>query len=454
MESVTPSRAEPRRQALPLRWRLVLLVGIATVLLSVTALVSSYLVVRGSLHADLRANLREDARRVATLYGSGEPGSAGEGLTGPTGGVTVLLFDSAGRFLVSSSPAGARWGQLISARDVLVANSGVRDWQYSADDVELLGALAPFELGVAGVVSDTTFIQAALTRIARVLAFVGFGLVLVSVVIAWLVAGRVMQPLRHLASQAAELGPDNLRPITYRGTDDELGLLSNVLNLLISRLKEALDTQRQFLLETSHALRTPLTSLQGFLERARRRSGPEAGEELTAALRISRTMGRLVEDLLQLTRGENVRELDLHVIDPHEDLLRPVAAEFPGVQVQEAPGLLLVGDPGRLLQLVRNLTANAVRAAGPDRVELLLSATDTHVRLTVRDYGAGIPPAEQQRIFEKFFRGEGGGAGLGLAIARQITEQHGGSISLDSRPGLTEFRVELPLSETDEGTQH
>lgn len=454
MASDTPSRAE-RRRGLPLRWRLVLLVGVATVLLSVTALGSSYLVVRSSLHADLRSNLREDARRVAELYGSGEPGSAGDGLSGPTGGVTVLLFDAGGRFLVSSSAAGAAWGPLIPPADVVAATGGIRDWQHSADGLELLAALAPFELGVAGVISDTAFIQAALARIARVLALVGLGLVAVSVLIAWLVAGTVMRPIRQLARQAARLGPDNLSPITGTGTDDELGLLSGVLNLLIGRLKEAMDTQRQFLLETSHELRTPLTSLQGFLERARRRGGQEVRQELSAAMRIAGNMSRLVEDLLQLTRGESVRELDLHLVDPRADLLLPVAAEFPGVTVGEGPELLLVGDPGRLLQLVRNLTANAVRAAGADGTELLLSASGTHAQLTVRDRGAGIPEAEQTRIFEKFFRGEAGGAGLGLAIARQITEQHGGRISVASQPGLTEFRVELPLPETDEdGGRH
>lgn len=454
MASDTPSRAE-RRRGLPLRWRLVLLVGVATVLLSVTALGSSYLVVRSSLHADLRSNLREDARRVAELYGSGEPGSAGDGLSGPTGGVTVLLFDAGGRFLVSSSAAGAAWGPLIPPADVVAATGGIRDWQHSADGLELLAALAPFELGVAGVISDTAFIQAALARIARVLALVGLGLVAASVLIAWLVAGTVMRPIRQLARQAARLGPDNLSPITGTGTDDELGLLSGVLNLLIGRLKEAMDTQRQFLLETSHELRTPLTSLQGFLERARRRGGQEVRQELSAAMRIAGNMSRLVEDLLQLTRGESVRELDLHLVDPRADLLLPVAAEFPGVTVGEGPELLLVGDPGRLLQLVRNLTANAVRAAGADGTELLLSASGTHAQLTVRDRGAGIPEAEQTRIFEKFFRGEAGGAGLGLAIARQITEQHGGRISVASQPGLTEFRVELPLPETDEdGGRH
>jgi len=453
--SGTPSRTDRPRRPLPLRWRLVLLVGIATVLLSVTAVISSYLVVRSSLHADLRANLREDALRVAALYGSGEPGSAGDGLSGPTGGVTVLLFDLTGRFLVSSSETGAAWGRLIPPAAVRAAAAGVSDWQHSGDGTELLAALAPFEFGVAGVISDTSFIQAALARIARVLALVGTGLVLAGAVIAWLVAGRVMQPIRNLARQAARLGPDNLRPIAHSGSDDELGLLGSVLNLLIERLREALETQRQFLVETSHELRTPLTSLQGFLERARRRAGPETDRELGAALRISRNMGRLVEDLLQLSRGENVREPDLHLVDPQADLLEPVAAEFPGVTVRDGPPLLLVGDPGRLLQLVRNLTANAVRAAGAERVELQLSADADAVRLTVRDYGTGIPPEERERIFEKFFRGTGGGAGLGLAIARQITEQHGGRIGVQSRPGLTEFTVELPRPDTDEdGTFH
>ncbi len=448
MASATPSRAERApRQPLPLRWRLVLLVGAAIAMLSVAAVATSYLAVRASLLNDLRENLRQDAARVAALYGSGEPGSANENLTGPTGGVIITLYGANGTFLTTSATPGQDFANAIPPEVVQGAAAGVRDWQGEHQGRELLASLAPFGVGIAAVISDTTFIAGALSQIARILTALGLVLVAASGFVAWAVAGRVMRPLRNLARQAARLGPDNLQPIRYEGVNDELGLLSNVLNLLIGRLRTAMEGQRQFLLETSHELRTPLTSLQGFLDRAARRAGPEVRRELTDARRIAGNMTRLVEDLLQLGRGENVQELDLHLLDPLEDVLEQVAAEFPGVQVAGEAGILLVGDPGRLRQLFRNLTANAVRAAGSDGVALRCELLGDEVRLSVSDNGPGIPPDQQERIFDKFYKGAGGGAGLGLAIARQIAEQHAGSISLVSKPGLTVFSVTLPLAD-------
>lgn len=446
MASATPSRAEsPARWALPLRWRLVLLVGAAIALLSLAAVATSYLVVRASLLNDLRESLRTDARRVAALYGSGEPGSANENLTGPTGGVVITLYGVGGNFLATSATPGQDFANAIPLEVVQAAGSGLLDWQGEHQGRELLAALAPFGVGIAAVVSDTTFIAGALNQIARVLTALGVVLVAASGVVAWAVAGSVLQPVRGLARQAARLGPDRLQPIHYTGADDELGLLSNALNRLIVRLRAAMEGQKQFLLETSHELRTPLTSLQGFLDRAVRRAGPEVRAELADARRIAGNMTRLVEDLLQLGRGETVPELDLHLVDPVEDVLEHVAAEFPGVSLSGSPGSLLLGDPGKLRQLVRNLTANAVRAAGAEQVTLSAAEAGEEMRIVVADSGPGIPDDQQERIFDKFYKGAGGGAGLGLAIARQIAEQHGGEISLKSRPGSTEFVIMLPL---------
>ena len=447
MASATPSRAEarPARRRLTLRWRLVLLVGIAIALLGLAVVVTSYYAVRSSLLSDLRESLRADAQRVAALYGAGEPGSANENLTGPTGGVIITLYGVGGNFLATSATPGQDFANAIPREVVQAASDGLLDWQGEHQGRELLATLAPFGVGVAAVVSDTTFISGALSRIARVLTAVGVSLVVVSAFVAWVVAGNAMAPIRNLARQAAGLGPDNLQPITHPRTDDELGQLGSALNRLIERLRTAMDGQKAFLLETSHELRTPLTSLQGFLDRAVRRAGPEVLKELTDAQRISGNMTRLVEDLLQLGRGGIVPDLDLHLVDPVEDVLGHVAAEFPGVESEGTAGSLLLGDPGRLRQLVRNLTANAVRAAGAEAVRLAAVDNGSVVTITVSDSGPGIPAEQQDRIFDKFYKGAGGGAGLGLAIAHQIVEQHGGTISLESVPGHTVFTISLPL---------
>ena len=261
-----------------------------------------------------------------------------------------------------------------------------------------------------------------------------------------------MRPITELAGLAAQLDPNHLEEIAYRGPKDEVGQLNEVLNGLISRLKVSIDAQRTFLAETSHELRTPLTSLQGFLDRAVRRADPEVREELNDAKRIAQTMARLVADLLQLSRGELVREVVPHLLDPYTDLLEPVAEEFPGVGLVGSPGELLLGDPERLRQLLRNLTANAVRATGdPGAVVLRLETQPDCITLEVADRGPGIPPEALPHIFDKFYKGAGGGAGLGLAIAKQIAEVHEGRIIVKSLAGEgTLFRVELPQLEDEE----
>ena len=298
------------------------------------------------------------------------------------------------------------------------------------------------------VVADTEFIRNALERLGRALLLSSAIVVLVAGLLGYLVAGISIRPIAELARRAADRGPSRLDPIELHGPRDEVAQLTDTLNDLMRRLADAMDAQRAFLAETSHELRTPLTSLRGFLERAHRKADPDVRRELADARRIAGTLSRLVEDLLQLSRGQLVRELTPHLVDPLDDLANPVAEEFPGVAVEGSAGSTVLGDPERLRQLLRNLVANAVRAAGvAEDVTVSVSDRDGFVELGVTDTGPGIAPDVLPRIFDKFYKGAGGGSGLGLAIARQIVEHHGGEIAVDSRPGLTTFRVTLPAVE-------
>jgi signal transduction histidine kinase len=182
-----------------------------------------------------------------------------------------------------------------------------------------------------------------------------------------------------------------------------------------------------------------------------RRAKPEVRDDLADAQRVAGSMTRLVEDLLQLSRGQLVVDPNPHLVELRSDVLGLVAGEFPGVRVASGQPALVLGDPLRLTQMVRNLTANAVRAASePGAVTLGLEAGDGYATVSVSDDGPGIAPELLQRIFEKFYKGAGGGSGLGLAIARQVAEHHSGSIAVESRPGATVFRVRLPLADAGE----
>lgn len=445
-----PELSAPR---LSLTWRVALLAGAATTLLAGLTLVVSFLTVQNGLYGDLRRALREDAAILAALYDSGG-GSAADLLTGPTGGSVLQVYGAGGELLAASRPEFERAQTAIPPSDIAGARKVATRWSGRLGGRQMEVALAPFSLGVVGVLADPSYIDESLRSLSRSLLLAGGLLVGLSLLVGYGVAASSLRPVARLANSAALLGPERLEPIAYRGPNDEVGLLAHSLNDLLARVRDSRDAQRVFLAETSHELRTPLTSLTGFLDRAARTAGPEAAEDLRDAQRVALTMARLVEDLLQLSRGEVVKEVGAHLVDVGTDVVRPVAAEFEGVAIDAGRGVLVLGDPQRLRQLARNLVANGVRAAGrPTGVSLRLSEANGEALVTVEDDGPGIAPELLDRIFEKFYKGAGGGSGLGLAIARQIAVHHGGSLSVTSRPGATVFELRLPLVlEDDEET--
>lgn len=445
-----------RRRDLALRWRIAVLSGFAIALLSVAASLISYWVVRSSLFENLEQGLRADVSAVVRAQSERGPAQAAL-QQGPTGGLYIQLYNPQGEFVTSSDDTfGPR--RAIPADELLAALAGPGMWRGELGGRPVRAALMANETppSIAVVLAPTDFISVALRRLAEAMAFTALFLTLLSVFIGYLVAAAAMRPITDLAAIAAKLDAEHLDPIDYQGPSDEVSQLANVLNELMGRLRASFDAQRSFLAETSHELRTPLTSLQGFLDRAVRRAGPEMQDELEDARRIAQSMSRLVVDLLQLSRGELVREYDPHLLDPYHDILRPVAEEFFGVQLRARSGSLLLGDPERLRQLIRNLTANAVRASGdPSKVRLELEAAGQQLILRVRDEGSGISPETLPRIFEKFYHGRGGGTGLGLAIAKQIVDLHDGEITVESELGKgSVFSVRLPAYlESDEGDE-
>lgn len=466
------------RRGVSLRWRIALFSSLAIAFLSILASLAAYAVVSSSLVGNLRRALEADVARVANEYNisqtqpisteaptqseGNDPGlGAGDLQSVATGGSIIQLYGNSGTRFAASNDTDTTENDttdalLLPTGVVLSALTQPRSWRGEIGGQAVQAALAPVDFGatqgVVAVVSLADYISAALGRLARFLAVVAGVFIVLSMGLGYLVAAAAARPVTQLANAAAQLGPNQLTPIVYSGPNDEVGQLSVVLNDLVARLKTSVDAQRTFLAETSHELRTPLTSLQGFLDRSVRRAPPSLRDELEDAQRIARSMTRLVADLLQLSRGQLVREYTPHLLDPATDILRPVAEEFPGVRLEAEAGSLLLGDPDRLKQLVRNLTANAVRATdNPRKVTLGLLPQGDQIVLLVRDRGPGIPEELLPHIFEKFHKGVGGGAGLGLAIAKQIADTHDATIEVESFRGRgTTFRVILAAVEEEE----
>ncbi|QLG12043.1 response regulator [Deinococcus sp. D7000] len=225
---------------------------------------------------------------------------------------------------------------------------------------------------------------------------------------------------------------------------------SQRLEVQAKQLEEALNMQKTFLAETSHELRTPLTALHGYLRRAEREAG--GSQTLLDAQRVAENMTRLVNDLLQLSRGELVQGIEMHFMNLGK-VIAQVGRDY-GVRADQSnTDTEIVGDPVRLSQVFMNLVTNAIRVSGsPELVHLESSLRPGEVEVRVVDRGPGVPDPIKPRIFDKFFRGkEAGSAGLGLTIAQQVVTSHGGTIDvIDTPGGGATFRVRLPLPDEED----
>ncbi|MFP3901056.1 MAG: ATP-binding protein, partial [Acidimicrobiia bacterium] len=301
---------------------------------------------------------------------------------------------------------------------------------------------------VRGVFVVATFVQAERDEIdqqTRVSAAV-YGVVLLAAVgLAWLMAGRVFAPVRVITDTARELSESDLsRRIPVPDSDDEIAELAGTFNGMLDRLDAAFTTQRRFLDDAGHELRTPITIIRGHLELEGDHPGDRRATRAVVLDELDR-MGRIVDDLLVLARAGQPDFLRPEPVDLDlltSELFAKARALADRDWRLDATGHGVVhADPQRLTQAVMNLVDNAVRHTGEGAVIALGSALEPRrACLWVRDTGPGIPPEQQERIFERFARARDGGrrpgtSGLGLAIVRSIARAHQGWVTLDSRPG-------------------
>jgi signal transduction histidine kinase len=287
-------------------------------------------------------------------------------------------------------------------------------------------------------------------------AIVLVSVLLIACALAWLLAGRILAPLQELGDTARSITETDLtRRIPVSG-NDELAELARTFNAMLDRLESAFASQRAFVSDASHELRTPITIVRGHLELLG--DDPEERRATIALVtdELDR-MSRFVNDLLLLAKAGrhdflDVGELELGALT--DELLDKAVALAPRRWALEARGeALLLADRQRLTQAVIGLAQNAVQHTFDDDPIWIGSAVaGGEARLWVRDDGPGVPLADQARIFERFARAQASprrseGAGLGLAIVRAIAEAHDGRVELHSRPGQgATFTLVIPVS--------
>jgi signal transduction histidine kinase len=272
-------------------------------------------------------------------------------------------------------------------------------------------------------------------------------------------ARGMTSPLRDMAGAAAAMARGDYSRRVVATSHDEVGELARAFNAMVAELAEVDRLRRDLVANVSHELRTPISALQAVLENLVDGVEPPDPATLRTMLNQVVRLGRLVNQLLDLSRLESGAEpLARQTFD-----VRPVLEQAVGesrfgagdvsVAVDTGPGRLLAdGDPERVHQVVANLLENALRHSPPGgRIDVVARSDHGAVRIEVADEGPGIPDHDAQRVFERFYRADAarsrndGGAGLGLAIARWIVEMHGGDIRPERRdPHGCRMVVTLP----------
>jgi signal transduction histidine kinase len=389
----------------------------------------------------------------------------------PAGGGTALQCTGGGPGAGSAVAGEARRDVIFSGPGTSVIGQGAPVPTGSADGTETAMGAERFSTTVDSNLYGTLTITAiapsdevarGVDAVGRVLWVLLPGLVAVVALVAWWLSGRALRPVEAIRVEAEAIGGATIdRRLPEPASDDEIGRLARTMNAMLERLEQSARRQRQFVSDASHELRSPVTAIRTDLEVALQEG--DGADWRTVAHAVLAEEGRLetlLGDLLVLASDDETTSAAAHTatvdlaLVAAEEAARvhpvPVTLELTGDEDLEA--FVVAGVAPRLGRAVTNLVDNACRHAG-SQVRVSLHRQGERVRLLVDDDGAGVPPADRERIFERFTRlddsrtRDRGGAGLGLAVVRSIVTRHGGFVWADQSPlGGARFTVELPAA--------
>jgi two-component system OmpR family sensor kinase/two-component system sensor histidine kinase BaeS len=305
--------------------------------------------------------------------------------------------------------------------------------------------------------------QAFLRQVQRSLVWAALLAAALSLVLGVFISRLLTAPLARLTRAAQAIADGDLSQRVQVRSKDEIGDLGTAFNGMAASLAEAETLRRNLIADVSHELRTPLTIIQGNIQAILEGVYPLEMAQMAGLYDETRLLTRLVDDLHDLALADAGQlRLDRTPVNV-SDLAQTAVGQF--VPVAEAAGVRLtlqtsedvpevLGDADRLAQVLRNLISNAIRhTPAGGQVVMRVGRSDEQVTIRVTDTGSGIAPEDLPHVFDRFYRGDksrsrrGGGAGLGLAITRQLVTAHGGHIEVASTPGLgTSFVIALPAA--------
>ncbi len=369
-------------------------------------------------------------------------------------GRRIVVRDAQGRLIADSEAGFGR--QPV----VLVGTDRFRPIRTGNEEIGFLS------LDVVQV--ETEVAEPAISRVVSsvnwALVWAGLGAWVGGVLLVTILSRRILSPVRALTGAAGRLGMGNLEERVSVSSSDEVGQLGRTFNTMADRLQRAERQRVRLMSDVAHELRTPLTNVRGYLEAMRDGVLTPTPAAIEVAHQQAMHLGRLVEDLGLIAQADaGALSLDfqeesmVELVGMSVEAFRP-AAEGKGVALRlEAASEMPMAsvDRTRIAQTLGNLLDNAVRHTPEGgEVSVLVEAAGESVRVSVSDTGEGMPEEERGRIFDRFYRVDPsrsratGGTGLGLTIARQLVEAHGGSIWAERRPeGGSRFVFEVPAGQ-------
>ena len=380
------------------------------------------------------------------------PGGMGMGMgwgrAGAGAGPNFAVADPAGRVLASKT------GELVG--DVLPANVLAQGIPMTLDG-RVIGTL----LNVRPV--DAVFDaqgQAFLRQVQRSLVWAAVLAAILSLALGVFVSRLLTAPLARLTGAAQAIADGDLSQRVDVRSKDEIGDLGAAFNGMAASLAEAETLRRNLIADVSHELRTPLTIIQGNIQAILEGVYPLEMAQMAGLYDETRLLTRLVDDLHDLALADagqlrlertpvNVSDLARTAVGQFEPVAEAAGVKLTLETSEDVPEVL--GDADRLAQVLRNLLSNAIRhTPAGGQVVMRVGRSGEQVTIQVADTGSGIAPEDFPHVFDRFYRGDksrsrrGGGAGLGLAITRQLVTAHGGQIEVASAPGLgTTFSIAL-----------
>jgi two-component system, OmpR family, sensor kinase len=460
---------------------MVLIVGCTSIVIGGVA----FLVLRSAVAQQFDTRLMSDAQSLVPRL-TGNNGPTGEEnlfAIGQVIGATNVDGDFVAYQVSSITTTGAKLTELSAAQSKVVerasAHAGLTTINLgSSGEYRAVTVQPRFTTGAVVVGEPLANLEKQLASDLLLIAVVVVLAILLAVLLGIFVFGRALRPLRRVATVASNVAslplergdvelPERV-PEEDTNPHTEVGQVGSALNNLLDSVETALAVRqaseekvRTFVADASHELRTPLASIRGYAELTRRFGGPLTEDVQHNIGRIeseAMRMTSLVEDLLLLARLDAERELETRDVDLSRmlvDVLSDANAAGPDheweLDLPEEP-VIVRGDEARLQQVFTNLLANArVHTPEGTLVSVALRVTDRDTAIvTITDNGPGIPQELQADLFERFVRGDSsraratGSTGLGLSIVRAVVDAHGGTVSVTSAPGRTEFQVELP----------